>query len=526
MHSSTKQVVCIVLVLVLAGLSVAFYKAIWLGFPVFPGEHAKVWEIEAEIVFEAEPGPVTVSMAVPDLTLSAVSLLSATDATYGYGMREVERNGKKRIEWTRQDAQGRQRLYYKIKVQQAINGQHKRAESPSDAPIKSHPEVAVDAFPFMTSGIEGSYRVAADDLIEQMRQQSSSPVSLASLLIRALDPAGQNTSAAFLRELAPNESARTDLVMQLLHEAGLSVRKVRGVRLEEGRRHQPIEDIVEVLSNNRWVAIDPDSGEEGLPENFMPWQQGGESLLDVIGGHDSSVQFAVIARSVALEKLAVTAAKLNDAALVDFSLYSLPIAEQNAYRYILLIPIGTLIVVLMRILIGLRTSGTFMPVLMALAFLQTEVLPGLVIFIVVVSMGLWIRFILSRLNLLLVARISSVVIVVLGIMVSMSILSYKLGIVKALSVSYFPLIILAWTIERMSILWEEEGPMEVVVTGGGSLLVAVIAYFAMTNPFIEHVTFNFPELMLVELGATLLLGQYTGYRLLELRRFRPLAQGE
>jgi hypothetical protein len=37
--------------------------------------------------------------------------------------------------------------------------------------------------------------------------------------------------------------------------------------------------------------------------------------------------------------------------------------------------------------------------------------------------------------------------------------------------------------------------------------------------------FVFPELLLVTLAATLLLGRYTGYRLTELARFRALRGG-
>ena len=127
-------------------------------------------------------------------------------------------------------------------------------------------------------------------------------------------------------------------------------------------------------------------------------------------------------------------------------------------------------------------------------------------------------------NLLLVARITAVVIIVIGLMGFMSVFSYKLGITEALSVTFFPMIILSWTIERMSILWEEEGPKEVVMQGGGSLFVALLAYFAMTNPFIEHLTFNFPETLLIMLAFTLVIGQYNGYRLTELYRFRDLAK--
>ncbi|HAD10693.1 MAG TPA: hypothetical protein DCF62_14535, partial [Porticoccaceae bacterium] len=86
------------------------------------------------------------------------------------------------------------------------------------------------------------------------------------------------------------------------------------------------------------------------------------------------------------------------------------------------------------------------------------------------------------------------------------------------------MVILAWTIERMSIIWEEDGPREVLIQGSGSLLVSIAAYQAMTNSLVEHLTFNFPELLLGVLGVILLLGQYTGFRLLEFYRFRHLDQ--
>jgi hypothetical protein len=82
------------------------------------------------------------------------------------------------------------------------------------------------------------------------------------------------------------------------------------------------------------------------------------------------------------------------------------------------------------------------------------------------------------------------------------------------------MVILAMTIERMSLVWEELGPMEALQQGFGSLLVAVLGYLTMSSKFLGHLVFVFPELLLVVLAATLLLGRYTGYRLTELWRFR------
>ena len=50
--------------------------------------------------------------------------------------------------------------------------------------------------------------------------------------------------------------------------------------------------------------------------------------------------------------------------------------------------------------------------------------------------------------------------------------------------------------------------------------MAVFAFLTMSNGYLEHLAFVFPELLLVVLAATLLLGRYTGYRLTEFWRFR------
>jgi len=170
-----------------------------------------------------------------------------------------------------------------------------------------------------------------------------------------------------------------------------------------------------------------------------------------------------------------------------------------------------------------QTAGTFMPVLIALAFLQTSLLPGLISLVSVVALGLVMRTYLSRLNLLLVARIATLIVLVIFIIAALSIIGYQLGYSTGMVITFFPMIIIAWTIERMSILWEEEGGREVLVQGSGSLLVAVAAWYLMQQPLVKHLSFNFPELSLVLLGLILAMGRYTGYKLSELRRFRSVA---
>jgi hypothetical protein len=117
-----------------------------------------------------------------------------------------------------------------------------------------------------------------------------------------------------------------------------------------------------------------------------------------------------------------------------------------------------------------------------------------------------------------------VLVFVIFIFVAISVFSLKLDFEQGLRVTLFPMIIISWTIERMSVLWEEEGGKDVLIQGSGSLFTACLVYLVMTNRFLGHLTYAFPELLLVLLAIILMIGSYSGYRLSELLRFEPMTR--
>lgn len=314
------------------------------------------------------------------------------------------------------------------------------------------------------------------------------------------------------------------MVTSLLSLEGINSRIVSGLTLEDGRRRQSVSPMVEVWDKQQknWQLFNLTTGEQGKPENVMIWNQQGNALLDVVGGRNSNISFSIIAQDITPQRATQEKIKAED--LLNFSIHSLPLEEQAMFKTIMLVPIGALIVVFLRIIVGLKTSGTFMPVLIAVAFVQTQLLTGIIGFLLIVGTGLIIRSYLSKLNLLLVARISAVIITVILIISIFTVVAFKIGLIEGLTITFFPMIILSWTIERMSILWEEEGAKEVFIQGGGSLLTSVLIYLAMTTPIVRHLTFNFIGVQFLILAAILILGNYTGYRLSELRRFKPLVE--
>ncbi|KLV09121.1 gonadoliberin III [Photobacterium aquae] len=491
----------LITLLLIAGTALSLYRHDVYGVPWTPGEERALWELEARIEFDAIGDPVKVSMAAPE-TQQGFTQIDESTSSPGYGVALIDTNKGRRAEWSIREATGKQILYYKTQMLVDEQASYNTVPPKGDTPAVS---------------LDNPQQTAADALLAQARSLSSDNTTLTRELIKQFNDRNNQNSALLLNSLS-----REKAIINLLSLEKIHARIVGGLQLEDGRRRQSITSMVEVWDGGKWELFNLQTGQEGKPDNILLWNQQGHSLLDVVGGRNSTISFSIIAQDITPQQ--ATREKVQAEDLLNFSIHSLPVEEQAMFKTIMLIPIGALVVVFLRIIIGLKTSGTFMPVLIAVAFVQTQLVTGIIGFLLIVGTGLIIRSYLSKLNLLLVARISAVIITVIMIISVFTVVAFKIGLVEGLSITFFPMIILSWTIERMSILWEEEGAKEVLIQGGGSLLTAVLVYLAMTNPLVRHLTFNFIGIQLIVLAVILMLGNYTGYRLSELRRFKPLVE--
>ncbi|MFY0988973.1 UUP1 family membrane protein [Halomonas sp. C05BenzN] len=492
----------IVGLLLVVGIAMSVHRHVQLEVPWTPGEQRQVWEVEALVNFDATGDAVMVDMALPS-SQQGFRLLTENTASPGYGLAFLEDQRGRRAQWSIREASGSQQLYYTAQLLVAPDSRAPRTEPP-----KLRGDIVW----------ERPYDTAAAQVIDRAWRRSADAFTFARELIRDFgdERQGENT------RLLLTQFERSPLLVRLLNQAGVPAREVSGLMLEDGRRRQSLTSWVQVFDEERWALFNPATGEQGRPDNLLLWESAGQAVLEVQGATNSRVTFSMLTHNQ--PAAAAVRNQLADDTLLNFSIHSLPLEEQALFQTILLIPIGALVVVILRVLVGIKTSGTFMPVLIALAFIQTTLVTGLVGFLLIVAVGLVIRSYLSYLNLLLVARVTAVIITVIAIISLFSVLSYRFGLNAGLTITFFPMIILSWTIERMSILWEEEGPKEVLIQGGGSLITAVLAYLAMNNPWIRHITFNFLGVQLILMALILLLGNYTGYRLLELRRFKPVTE--
>jgi hypothetical protein len=494
--------------LVTLGLSFFLYKSAFLKYPLSPDSQTEAWLVEAHASFVAEGGPVKLSLFIPKSTQEYL-IMDESFISRGFGLTTQLSDANRQATWSIRKTSGQHGLYYRAVVRRGNIGDVKdKSKTPTLVP----------------PSFDGAVLEAANSVIAEVRAESADTSSFVEGLIKRMNQESLDSNMKLLLGRKPSSLKKATVASEVLAQAGILSRLLYGIMLGDDTKNAPLLHRLEVRDGGKWRIYDVVTGESGLPDNFLPWWRGSEEIMIASGVARIRTTVSVVKNQEEALSGTLSGVQMTNPELFRFSLFSLPLETQSVYRVIMMIPIGAFLVALLRNVIGFKTFGTFMPVLIALAFRETQLFWGLAFFTILVAVGLAARFYLDTLKLLLVPRLAAVLIVVVLLMAGLSIITHMLGLEPGLSVSLFPMIIMTMTIERMSIMWDELGPFDSVKQGLSSLLVAALIYGVISDKHISHLIFVFPELLLVILALTIMLGRYTGYRLLEVKRFAVLGK--
>ena len=489
------------------GVCVIAFKWLVLGFSFNPGAVTDLWEMEFKVQFQARGGPVKVGMYIPN-NVHPYTIVDENFVSRGFGLTTIRKKGNRQAIWSKRESNGTQGLYYRATIQKLTTAK---------------PETSIKVPQIETAEIDEATKAAAEGLLAEIRTHSADTDTLIAQLMQQLSQPEQNTNVALIVGSKPDLARRIDAAIIVLSLIEIPARVVHGIDLIATTRDAQLTTWLQIYKDLRWWYVNPDTGQQVEPETFIPIWRGDEEIINTKGVRKQTLKISIRKSTQSSIQAAMVRGEIVSPQLFSYSLFNLPVQSQEVYRILLTIPLGAFLLVIMRNVVGVKTFGTFMPVLIALSFRETQLGWGLVLFSLVIACGLVIRFYLEQLKLLLVPRLGAVLIIVIMLMAAISILSHKLGLERGLSVALFPMVIMTMTIERMSIVWEERGATEAIQQGVGSLLVAAIAFLFMSNPYLEYMVFVFPEMLLIVLAITLLLGRYSGLRLLEIKRFKALA---
>jgi len=498
----------VLLAVVLFLLSTAFisYRIIWLRYPLFPPVPEKAWLLDMEAHVRSDQGEAAVMIAFPgghEEQIVAVERIYS--GTLGFNLL---REGPNQVGvWSGMVDPGGEIIGYKATILMI--------PPPSARPIP--PTLG----PYPAQLGEGD-RTLARRLVETW-DRVPPPARLQAVTATATDvwvkpvPDSQDLVAwSVLRR----KIGRRDALLLLLRAANLPARSVEGLRLSESVTTEPL-SWIEAWTGEEWKKLHPETGEV-YPKSisFLPLVVGGLPSIRISRGEISEIRWTLSQQIISQWRTHFERIKRSSGLLDRWSLFRLPAEFQATFRILLLVPIGALMICLLRNIVGFPTFGIFMPVLMALAFRNTGLLYGLGIFSGVILLGYGVRRSIDRLRLLLVPRLSVILTLVIVSFTVFALIGNKVGLREFMAVGLLPFVILTMTIERFFIMTEETGIHEALRTAAGSAAVAAITYVILNLEPLQLTFFVYPELLLAVAALQVLVGRYTGYRLSEFIRFR------
>ncbi|CAN7374564.1 MULTISPECIES: osmotic stress tolerance membrane protein RloB [Pseudomonas] len=503
MRSLTLHLKVLITLLVTLGILITAYQIFIQGIPITEDETDDLWNIDAKVEFQASPrDPIKVQMFVPPLNRDYVSLNeSFISNNYGVSINRVD--GNRKVTWSARRASGNQTLYYRLVLTKRYSGEKPKDKGP----------IFRDSIP-----VEGAEKIAAEALLAPIRQHSADVETFISETIKRTNNLNDDNVKLLLAgdQSTSNKAKAIELLLSIAH---VPMERVHTIRLAADQPQSP-ELWLRSFNGENWLYFNPDTGEQGLPADRLVWWTGDDNLITVDGGKKAQVTFSLNNSEMNAIRLAKLTDENTDADFLEYSLYGLPLQTQQTYQIMIMIPIGVLVILILRNLGGLQTLGTFTPVLIALAFRETQLGFGIALFTIITALGLSLRSYLEHLKLQMLPRLSVVLTFVVILIAVISLLSHKLGLERGLSVALFPMVILTMTIERLSITWEERGGGHAFKVAIGTLFAATLAHLLMTVPELTYFIFTFPAVLLIMVGFMLAMGRYRGYRLTELFRFK------
>ena len=271
----------------------------------------------------------------------------------------------------------------------------------------------------------------------------------------------------------------------------------------------------EVYIGGQWAPFDALNGHfAGLPAHYMELYKGDHFLFRRTAGIPFEYQFRIEKKRVNhFPKWAL----INIWEVIDKG--GIPVSMIMA---LLLLPLGTLLMGIFKNIVGIQTFGVFLPILIGLAFINSGLLPGLILFTVIVLVVPVINFPLEKWGIQYNAKIS----LMLTAVVIMCLLSVKLlhetQWYNSKSALFFPIIMVSIVCERFAKKIDEEGVVEAFKLYAATLLVTLILYFILSTPTIQNFIITFPEIIFTLAGFNLLLGKWIGLRLTEYYRFQKV----
>jgi hypothetical protein len=499
------------------GSGIFAYKVLFLHMPIQPDRTARVWRVELAVSARGEDRTGRIELQIPRSDSRQV-LLDEQSFDDGLDFSIVESGDERRAVWRGVFGEG-SRLAYTFRV---------HLPTRSERISRGHDPRGISPIERDAAAVPASFLDTLERLrIEKGEESASIIAKVFGFVAHDIEsaPGGSDDARLVLRTREGSPVGQARLLVALLQAAGVEARFALGIRLPSSGRSE-ITPFVEAFGDKGWMPLFTDTAGPGeRPTNFIVLTRSPKPLLSTTGVEAAQLDATVLRESLPPTELASFVSP-DSSFWRALSLYRLPLETQETLQILLAIPLAALLASIFRNLIGFRTFGTFMPMLLALSMRRTDLASGLLLVTSIILAGVVGRLLLDRLRLLFVPRICLLLCLVVLFITGLAQLGYQFENRGLMSGLLFPIVILSMLIERISVTTLEEGVESTSKLLAASLALAAILYPVFQSDWIAHLFFGFPELIFCVMAGLVLIGGYTGYRISELWRFRAFASLE
>lgn len=317
-------------------------------------------------------------------------------------------------------------------------------------------------------------------------------------------------------------NGKSRLLVALARNLGFPARIKGGIILEKTQKRTS-HVWVEININNIWVPFDALNEHFAyIPANYLEIYEGDKPFISRTAAIHFDYIYEIEPQPI-IPLLSITSEEFDE--ITPISLWKLTesnIISTNGLFLLLMLPIGGLLVAFLRNVVGLRTFGVFLPVLISFSLLETEFVNGILLFLFLI---LFVGLISRPFNNLGLLHTPKLVISLTLMVIIMAIGSY-IGLITETawltSLSFFPTIILTVSAERFSTLIVEDGFTKATGTLIQTLIAVSFCYVLMSNTWVSSAIILFPEVLIIVIALAMLLGKYVGLRWTEIFRFKPI----
>lgn len=478
--------------LIVISILLVFSRSSSAKIDLFPNKVSKTKIVQLHIEKQTKKGDFSISVNVPSKRFSP-NIINENFDSEGFGVASFYKSGLRRLKWTGKLSKGRTlNFYYTAQLKNGLNNLY---DSPSlydfyyDSPFKKKDEELANIF------LRNLQISQNKDLINKIKNC-------------VIYPKCENGN--FLSRFTFSQKTQALIIRHILERSNIKAVIASGFNLR--KNPNKLSYFIRIKLREKWNNIFLDNGKS---DDYLFWNY----YHDGQAKDKISINYSVSSSDVSLAETKITE-KENKSFFRFFSLKYLPLSHQLSFKLLLLFPLGALVICILRNIIGIPTFGTFLPVLTAVSYRDMGLFWGIILLSILIFTGIIVRSFLSKLRLLMVPRVSATLTIVIILILTFTLVANAFNFQPGLSIRFFPIVIITLLIERISVSIDEAGYIKSISLYSTTLLASLLAFLVINSAYIQYWLFNFPEIILAILGIIILIGRYTGIRLLEIYRFR------